>query len=215
MKEHLGRLLHSCQILELDCPHLLLERDTEALIAQAGPLDCLMRIVLTRGGHRVITLEELEPYPDQARLMPVTYSPNVVLNGVKSLSYAANMAANRRARAAGFDEALLVTPDGNVLEAPTSTIFWVSKDGVVKTPALELGILASITRSIVINEIETEQGVYPLDDLLAAREAFLVSTTRETQPVGQVGEASINAPGEVTRAAMAAVKQAVQEELGH
>ena len=48
-----------------------------------------------------------------------------MLDGVKSLSYAANMLASRIARERGFDEALLVTPHGRVLEAPTSSLFWV------------------------------------------------------------------------------------------
>ncbi len=54
-------------------------------------------------------------------------APTRILDGVKSLSYAANMLASRLARERGFDEALLVTPHGRVLEAPTSSIFWVSR----------------------------------------------------------------------------------------
>ena len=52
-----------------------------------------------------------------------------MLDGVKSLSYAGNMLATRLAQERGFDEALLVTPHGRVLEAPTSSIFWVAPDG--------------------------------------------------------------------------------------
>src|SRR5947209_8977209 len=87
--------------------------------------------------------------PDRVRLGTVTYAPTRVLDGVKSLSYAANMLAGRLARERGFDEALLVTPHGRVLEAPTSSIFWV-EDGAVLTPPLDDHILASITRRIVI-----------------------------------------------------------------
>ena len=59
------------------------------------------------------------------------------------------MQATRIAKGGGADEALLVRPDGIVLEAPTSTIFWVSGDEL-RTPALHVGILDSITRSAVI-----------------------------------------------------------------
>ena len=69
-------------------------------------------------------------------LATVTYSPTMILTGVKSLSYGANMQATRIAKGGGADEALLVRPDGVVLEAPTSTIFWVT-DGELRTPALE------------------------------------------------------------------------------
>ena len=63
----------------------------------------------------------------------------MILTGVKSLSYAANMQATRIAEARGADEALLVRPDGIVLEAPTSTIFWVSAEGDLRTPATRDG----------------------------------------------------------------------------
>ena len=62
------------------------------------------------------------------RLKTVTYAPTRILDGVKSLSYAANMLASRLAREEGFDEALLVTPHGRVLEAPTSSVFWVEDE---------------------------------------------------------------------------------------
>ena len=80
------------------------------------------------------------------RLGIVTYAPTRVLDGVKSLSYAANMLCTRLAQERGFDEALLVTPHGRVLEAPTSTLFWVDADGALCTPPLDEHILASITR---------------------------------------------------------------------
>ena len=68
-----------------------------------------------------------------------------MLDGVKSLSYAANMLATRLAREQGADEALLVTPHGRVLEGPTTSLFYVL-DGALYTPPLEDRILDSITR---------------------------------------------------------------------
>ena len=67
------------------------------------------------------------------------------LTGAKTLSYGPNMAVNRAARKAGFDGPLLVGRTGHVLEGPHFTVAWVV-DGVVETPALGHGILASITR---------------------------------------------------------------------
>ena len=118
--------------------------------AEAGPNDGALRIVLTRGGRRLLLTEPLHELPDRVRLETITYSPTRVLDGVKSLSYAANMLTRRLAREQGSDEALLVTPHGRVLEAPTTSIFWVN-DGEIQTPPLDDHILASITRALVID----------------------------------------------------------------
>ncbi len=86
--------------------------------------DGLLRVVLTRGGRRLLLTEPLPVTPERLRLGVVEYAPTRVLDGVKSLSYGANMLCGRLARERGFDEALLVTPHGRVLEAPTSSLFW-------------------------------------------------------------------------------------------
>src|SRR2546423_1055397 len=83
------------------------------------------------------------------------------------------------------DEGLLVTPHGRVLEAPTSSIFWVENETVL-TPPLDEHILASITRGIVIEQSGAEERSCTLQELLEADEAFLVSTTREVQAVSAI-----------------------------
>ncbi len=135
--------------------------------------------------------------PERARLMTITYSPTRILDGVKSLSYAANMLASRLAREAGFDEALLVTPHGRVLEAPTSSIFWVDGEEIL-TPPLDDHILASITRALVIEMTGAQERACPLEKLLGADEVFLASTAREVQPVVAVDDQAFDAPGPVT-----------------
>ena len=102
------------------------------------------------------------------RLKTITYSPTRVLDGVKSLSYAANMLAGRLAREQGYDDALLVTPHGRVLEAPTSSIFWVEGDQIF-TPPLDEHILASITRAVVLDVAGADERVCELEQLLGCR----------------------------------------------
>ena len=212
---HLDRLERSCRALELECPRAEIERDIDTLLAQAGARDAAVRVIVTRGGHRLCLLESLGDPAElgrPARLLPVTYDPSIVLNGVKSLSYAANMLASRRARGQGYDEALLVRSDGVVLEGPTCSIFWVS-DGRLRTPALETGVLASITRRLLIEAVAVEEGAFALEDLLGAQEAFLASTARDAQPVAQVGERTLpEAPGPHTRAAQQLLERAMTEQ---
>ena len=209
---HLDRLERSCQALELACPRAEIESDIDLLLSRAPGGDAAVRVVLTRGGHRLCRLESLgdtDELAKPARLLPVTYNPSVLLNGVKSLSYAANMLASRRARTEGYDEALLVRSDSVVLEGPTCTIFWV-REGRLRTPALETGILASITRRVILESMPVEEGSFPLEDVLGAQEAFLASTARWAQPVAAIGETALAAaPGPQTLAAQQAIERAM------
>ena len=91
-----------------------------------GGDDVLVRMLATRGGRRIVLIEPMPALPATLALAPVTYAPPRLLDGIKSLSYAANMLASRLAREQGCDEALLVTPHGRVLECPTSSFFIVA-----------------------------------------------------------------------------------------
>ncbi len=212
--DHLDRLQRSAAAIQMSLDRSALEGEIEALLDEFGSQEGQLRIVITRGGRRIAVTEPLPPHGETVRLAVVTYSPSIVLNGIKSLSYAANMQATRIAQAQGADEAVLVTPDGTVLEAPTSTIFWVSPQGSLRTPSLESGVLQSITRARIVSELEVEEGVWPVSDLRAAGEAFLASTTREVQAVASIDGADLpEAPGERTTEAVAAFAAALDREL--
>jgi branched-chain amino acid aminotransferase len=213
LPEHLDRLQRSAAAIELPVERSLIERELATLLAELGTEDAQLRIVLTRGGRRILLVEELPDPGASVRLATVTYSPSVILTGVKSLSYAANMQATRLAERRGADEAVLVRPDGVVLEAPTSTIFWVSPQGGLRTPSLQAGILESITRAQIVRSLHVEEGEFPADDLLSAREAFLASTVREVQPVAAIDGRELET-GPRTQEAEEAFKRAVEEALG-
>jgi branched-chain amino acid aminotransferase len=189
LEEHLARLQHSANNLRLEIDVEAVRADANRLLARAGAGSDheALRIVLTRGGRRLLLTEPLHEIAPEIRLATITYSPTRVLDGVKSLSYAANMLASRLARERGFDEALLVTPHGRVLEAPTSSIFWVDGEGVL-TPPLDDHILASITRRVTIELAGASERPCTLEDLFAADEAFLASTTREVQPIAAIDD---------------------------
>jgi branched-chain amino acid aminotransferase len=192
--------------LEAEIPELLDARG-------GGSFDGVLRIVVTRGGRRLLLTEPLPPKPPGVRLGIVTYAPTRVLDGIKSLSYGANMLTTRLAQERGFDEALLVTPHGRVLEAPTSTLFWVDRDGALCTPPLDEHILASITRGRVMKLLAVEERSCLTEDLMAASEAFLASTIREVQSIGAIEDVEFE-EGPRTREAVGAFRACVLEELG-
>jgi branched-chain amino acid aminotransferase len=212
--DHLDRLVRSAGAIELEFDRAALEGEIDALLAQAGPLEGQMRLIVTRGGRRIAATEPIPPHPDTIALATVTYCPTVILNGVKSLSYAANMQATRIAKDKGADEAVLIRPEGTVLEPPTSAVFWVSAGGHLRTPALDDGVLESITRDRMIKALEVQEGTWHVDDLRGAEEAFLASTTREIQAVSSInGKAFPDAPGPRTRQAQEAFAETLGREL--
>jgi branched-chain amino acid aminotransferase len=212
--DHLDRLERSSAAIELGFDRGSLEREIGALLAQAGAVEGQMRLIVTRGGRRIAATEPIPPHPETVSLQSVTYCPTVILNGVKSLSYAANMQATRIAKGQGADEAVLIRPDGTVLEPPTSSVFWVSPEGELRTPALADGVLESITRDRMIKALHVEEGSWHIDDLRAAHEAFLASTTREIQAVSSVdGRVFPAAPGPRTQEAQAAFADTLGNEL--
>jgi branched-chain amino acid aminotransferase len=211
--DHYARLDRTCAGLRLPYDDEALQAEVGALLEQAGPVDALLRVVLTRGGRRILTIEPMPERLPVARVATVTYSPTRVLDGLKTLSYAGNMLAGRLARERGFDEALLVTPHGRVLEGPTWTFFWVA-GGRLLTPPLEDHILASITRAYVIEECDAQERPCTLDDVAAAEEAFIASTVREVMPIGAVDDIAIPAaPGPVTLDAGERLARRIEREL--
>ncbi len=213
--EHLDRLERSAQGIELPVEREALESEIDALLQSFGEHEGQLRLVVTRGGRRLAFTEELPPTGETVSLASVRYSPTIILTHLKTLSYGANMQATRIAQAAGAEEAILVRPDGVVLEPPTSTVFWATPDGQLRTPAIGAGILESITRDRVVKALDVEEGEFQLDDLLGAGEAFLASTAREIQPVSSVDGGELpKAPGPRSAEAREAFEAALKRELG-
>ncbi|MDQ6914342.1 MAG: aminotransferase class IV [Actinomycetota bacterium] len=212
-EDHLARMQRSAANLRLPLDVAAVRADVEALLERTGAVEALLRVLATRGGHRVALVEPLPQLPGALRLGLVTYAPTRVLDGIKSLSYAGNMLAGRLARERGFDEALLVTPHGRVLEAPTSSFFWV-RHGAIFTPPLDDHILESITRARVMRAVDVREAPCAVDDVRAADEAFLASTVREVHPVSAVEDVELAPGGPVTQDAARRTRALIEAELG-
>jgi branched-chain amino acid aminotransferase len=209
---HLARMQASARNLLLELDREAVEDDARALLASCVGQDALLRMLITRGGRRIALLEALPQLPERIALGCITYAPTLVLDGVKSLSYAANMLAGRLARQRGFDEALLVTPEGRVLECPTAAFFWV-RDGELLTPPLTDHVLDSITRRLIISATDAREHSTSREDLAQAQEAFIASSVREVLPVARVEQIELDAPGPLTSMTAAAVRERIDAEL--
>lgn len=214
LDEHLSRLERSAWAMGIPLP----DDDriggwARSLAAEGG--DGIVRIIVSRGDavpgasgeRRIVAMHHPLPFtPSTLRLDPVAAPWHPAgrtweLSGVKTVSYAPNVAAARVARAAGFDDAVLVADDTTVLEGTTFCVGWVA-DGGIRTPSVDLGILDSITRRHVIAvaaeaDLDVEEGRFDLEDLARAEEVFAVSTVKEVTPVVSVGSVQFR-PGPVT-----------------
>jgi branched-chain amino acid aminotransferase len=214
LTEHLDRLARTCATIRLPFEREQLEAEIAALLASVGPLFTDMRIVLTRGGRRIVILEPYLPWPP-SYLAFVTDSPRAIVAGAKSLSYAGNMLAKRIAVERDFWEALLTTPDGRVMEVQQAAFFWVTPQGDLCTPPLSEGILDSITRRIVMKHLDVDERVVHTADALVATEAFVAGTAREIQAVRVIEDREFDdPPGPFTRQAIAAYRREVEQQLG-
>ena len=214
LDRHLDRLERSAKALEIELPPR--ESLTAWVVATSEELgDGAVRVVVTRGpsiagmtgAPNVIVFGHPWQFSGEpGRLLPVVAPWHAAgvdwqLAGAKLLSYAPNLAASREAKAAGFDDALLITQESVILEGPTFSIAWMAGD-VLETPGLDMGILDSITRGVALDlardlGIEVSEGRFDLARLGAASEVIALSTIREIQPVVMVGDREW-APGPVT-----------------
>jgi 4-amino-4-deoxychorismate lyase len=231
LAEHLERLGRSAEVLELDAPDAA---GLSGLVAEAlrglGEVDAVLRLVWTPGaGHGPTGFALVTPLPEGADAMrargielatlqlaigtTARQASPWLLAGVKSTSYAVNMAAQHEARKRGADDALFLSLEGVALECPTSNV-WFVEDGVLHTPGLDLGILAGVTRDTLLAaaaeaRMDVEEGAYPRARLAAAAEVFTSSSVREVMPVVRMDGAAVGVgrPGAVAAAMQAALRQ--------
>jgi 4-amino-4-deoxychorismate lyase len=225
LAEHLDRLATSAERIGLPSVNRLEleELARQALEAAAAP-DAVLRLVWTPTPTSLAIVTAIADHYDALRergqrlisLRGIRADEPWLLPGVKSTSYAVNMAAEAEARRRGADDAVFVDPDGIVLEGPTTNVWW-RRNRTLYTPSLELGILAGVTRAAVIElaadaGYAVEEGAYELGELAGAEEAFTSSSVREVMPVVELDDAPI-ARGPAADELQAALRRAAEATL--
>lgn len=232
MDEHLERLSRSAARMGLEVPPPAGLADLAArAITAGGAPDCSLRLTVTggRAGGEPVAMVVVLPLPpglDEQRAVGIAAvslqlgtDPRKrkdapwLLDGVKSTSYAVNMAAFDEARRRGADDAVFIAADGSVLEGPVTNVWW-RRGPTLATPALDLGILAGVTRAWVMRLAEqegyrVEEGWFPLSDLASAEEAFTSSSVRELMPIVRLDGRPIGSgrPGDAASTLQAALRR--------
>lgn len=228
LNDHLMRLERSASLIHLELPtsrEELAARIQEALDKNQLQ-DAYLRVTVSRGPGEigldpalcayptlVIIARPFQAYPEWfytdgvAAIVAKTErnSQAALPPQVKSLNFLNNILAKMEAKAAGAQEAFMFNHRGELTEGTTSNIFLVQA-GLLRTPALECGLLDGITRGVVLGlarnaEIPTEEARLKPADLAAAEECFVTNTTQEVLPVTRLDGRSIGngRPGGITR----------------
>jgi len=224
LKEHYGRLRQGCQVLRIDLPYTVEElcQITVDLVQKcAFEEDIYIRPLAYKSSESLgVRLHDLEcdffafafpwgPYLDidKARCCVSSWRfPNEVPRAKLAGLYVTNALAKTEAVEKGFDEAIMLTPNGYVAEGSGENIFLVI-DGHLVTPASYDGILMGITRNIVIKLAEAELGIKTIErhvdrvELYSANECFLTGTAAHITPVAEIDRRKIGNGkiGEVTK----------------
>lgn len=211
--QHWRRLQRGAEFLGLRVPfgEALLKQSAAELIQRNAAHEGLLRVNLSRGvgppGYAtrqadapclVMSLHALpsEHSIDPPRWRVITASVRVPTHDrlalYKTTSKLWHVLARREAEARGADEALLLNTDGEVAEASAGNVFWVTADSVF-TPPLTTGILAGVTRDLVLelcraNAIPcVEKAISPVA-LRRADAVFLTQSSRGVIEVSRLDE---------------------------
>jgi branched-chain amino acid aminotransferase len=222
MKEHYERLADGCRVLKIALPYTIdkLCELTVELVAKCGfQEDVYIRpVAFTSSQSLGVRLHDLEhdffmfafawgPYldVDKARCCVSSWhrpQDNVIPPQIKACGlYINNALAKTEAVGNGYDEAIMLAPDGHVSEGSGENLFLVI-DGQLVTPATYNNILMGITRNTVIELAEKELGIKTVHraidrgELYTADECFLTGTAAHVTPVSEIDQRKI-ADGEI------------------
>ncbi len=221
LTRHLRRLERSAGVIALDLPpeeHL--RKAVAETLAAAGPLPFgRLRLTVTggpgplgsdRGGAAptvVVAVTAARPWPDRGGVVGVPWTRNErsAVAGAKTTSYAENVVALAAATRVGAHEALLANTRGELCEGTGSNVL-VVVDGVLRTPPLDSGCLAGITRELLLewaaaDGLEIREEALPMAVLATAQDVLLTSSTRDVQHVDVVDGREV-APSDAGRAAV-------------
>jgi len=226
LRAHYERLQNGCRVLKISLPYTVDElcQITVELVERCGfQEDIYIRPLAYKSSETLgLRLHDLDadflvfaipwgPYlPDKARCSVSSWrrpDDNVIPPRVKVTGiYVNNAFAKTEAVDNGFDEAIMLAPDGHISEGSGENIFLVM-DGNLVTPASYNSILVGITRNTVIELARNELGIETVErqidrsELYTAQECFLTGTAAHITSVAEIDRRLIGngEAGEITK----------------
>lgn len=226
LDEHVERLFGSAHVLQMDMPYdrAQIAEACKETVRASGLAECYIRPLAFLGdgemglASRPPTRVAIAVWAWGAylgddgikhgvRLKTSSFQrfhPNTLLTKAKAVGHYVNsILAAREARAAGYDEALMLDVDGYVSEASGENIFIVQR-GIVKTTPLPT-VLAGITRDAVLRMlgdqgVEVREERFTRDEVYLAEEAFFTGTAAEVTPIRSLDDRTVGsgAPGPIS-----------------
>jgi branched-chain amino acid aminotransferase len=227
LTDHMERLFRSAKIYHME-PPVSLEgavKVTKDLVAMNGVPTCYIRPIVYLGYGEI----GLNPLNSPVRMAIASWpwgaylgeeafetgvrvkisswrrlDPNIIPPAAKATGqYLNSSLAKAEAVKAGYDEGILLNPNGYVTDGSGENVFLV-RDGVLCTPPLAAGCLAGITRASILRIAEDEgirvrEGDLVRTDLYLADEAFFTGTAAEVVPIREVDDRVLGDPGPITR----------------
>ena len=245
---HMQRLRASAAMIMLDVPYSdqeFLRRSTETMKAaglgrkgDGAFAEAYIRILHTRGigdltydpaatpnPSLVVIVKPLPVTPEEQYAKGVKVCmvdiirnhPRSVNPLIKSNNLLNNALGMQQAMRKGGVEGVFRNYKGELSECSQSNLFIV-KNGVVRTPPLDAGLLAGITRAFIFEVgaaagVRVEETALKDEDLFGADEAFFTSTTKEVMPIVTVDDKVIGAgkPGEITKTLLSEYRRKAME----
>lgn len=213
LERHLDRLERSAAGLGLPDPDRgLVTKGIDAVLGAEALSYARLRVTVTGGpapfgsGRAdvpptiIVAAEPTSPLEDETAIVTVPWRRNErgALTGLKTTSYAENAVALAEAKRHGATEAIFANTVGDLCEGTGSNIFYVL-DGELRTPTLQSGPLAGITRELVLEWYGATETDAPIAEVEAhASEVFVTSSLRDVQAVTRWGKRDLP-HGPVTR----------------
>lgn len=240
LKQHIDRLFETMHTLMIEA-HMSKKQLSEAVLAtlRANKIkDGYIRLIVSRGEgdlgldprkcfgkpNVIVIADKITLYPAELyqkgmeiiTVPTVKNHPNALNPQLKSLNYLNNILAKIEASQSGYNEAIMLEPNGYIGECTGDNVF-IYKNGVLSTP--HLGSLKGITAGAILElalkmKIRVFEGYITRHELYNAHECFLTGTGAELIPIVKVDGRTIGEgkPGAVTKKLLNAFYQLIKKD---